>query len=511
MNTRWIKARLARLACVVVSTVLAVSVAVGECDTVKPTLTTFDFNPKTVNVTSAAQTVTCSMTVADALAGVDHAACTFRAPGFLQNYSCNAAAPSSGTRNNGVFSCNVTIPRFAESGIYKAQLTIADAVGNTTPINDFDLLLRGLPTDLTVTSTSDVVAPTLTTFDFNPKSVTVSAGPQTVECTMVVADALSGVDRATCFFTAPDSSQGQACVATAPSSGTRNNGTFKCSITMPRYADNGTWQAQVSLSDAVNNSAFFDPPTLQGRGFPINLAVTSNPEDIQPPSLTTFDFTPKTIDTSSAAVNVTCTITVADSPAGVANAGCDFTSPSLQQSQSCTATTPSSGTRNSGTFTCVVTLPRYAEGGVWKAGVNINDQVNNSLDLAPADLAGRGLPTDLTNNCSSGEAEPVIRFQTGSKTTIVWNPITGATSYNVYRGNLTGMVDANHDNQPDGGYGTCQNSRDPVLTDTQFVDTDTPNQTTKGFHYLVSYKSSSGEKGLGKRSNGTARTVTPCP
>jgi len=61
-------------------------------------------------------------------------------------------------------------------------------------------------------------------------------------------------------------------------------------------------------------------------------------------------------------------------------------------------------------------------------------------------------------------------------------------------------------------YGTCQNATDPNLTDTQFIDNAVPNGTQKGFHYLVSYTSGGVEKGLGKRSDGTPRSVSvPCP
>jgi hypothetical protein len=73
-------------------------------------------------------------------------------------------------------------------------------------------------------------------------------------------------------------------------------------------------------------------------------------------------------------------------------------------------------------------------------------------------------------------------------------------------------VDANADHVPDGGYGTCQNSRDAILTDTTFLDTDVPSVAQKGFFYLVSYKAGGIEKGLGTNSYGTPRTVAaPCP
>jgi hypothetical protein len=130
------------------------------------------------------------------------------------------------------------------------------------------------------------------------------------------------------------------------------------------------------------------------------------------------------------------------------------------------------------------------------------------------DLAGNSsenpLAVSLTVDCNAGVVETTCRFA-GNKTTLTWDVVAGATKYNVYRGPLTNLVDANLDHLPDGGYGTCQNSRDANLTDTTFVDTDIPSVAQKGFFYLVSY-TSGGEKGLGTNSFGTARTVSsPCP
>src|SRR5262249_59882392 len=98
------------------------------------------------------------------------------------------------------------------------------------------------------------------------------------------------------------------------------------------------------------------------------------------------------------------------------------------------------------------------------------------------------------------------------KQPLSWDVVAGASQYDLYRGPLTNLIDANADQLPDGGYGTCQNSRDPVLTDTSFVDADVPTAAQKGFFYLVAYKSGGVEKGLGTNSIGTARTVaSPCP
>jgi hypothetical protein len=194
---------------------------------------------------------------------------------------------------------------------------------------------------------------------------------------------------------------------------------------------------------------------------------------------------------------------VADSPAGVEFATCTFDYTDMVTSetyeQSCTSLTPSAGTRQNGTFTCNATLPRYTPGGSWTSAASYTDTVGNQVDVPSALI--------LTVGCAAAEAETTCRFDT--KTSLAWNAVAGATRYNLYRGVLTGLVDGNADHLPDGGYGTCQNSRDPVLTDLVFVDADVPSVAQKGFHYLVGYTAGGVQKGLGVNSFGLARTDAP--
>jgi hypothetical protein len=315
---------------------------------------------------------------------------------------------------------------------------------------------------------------------------------------MTVTDAKSGVGTASCLYTAPGSTQSRGCSSIAPASGTRQSGTFSCATTFPRYSDAGTWTTAVFLADGAGNFTSASPAAT--------LAVTSSPEDIAGPSETSFDFNPKAVSVGSGPKSVTCTLVVADSPAGVDNATCAFsyTDPFTftTYEQGCTATVPSSGTRNSGTFTCNAVIPRYSPGGSWSAETTYLDLTGN-----PSQYAGA---TPLVVDCAAGVPEITCRFD--NPTTLTWAAVGGATRYNVYRGNLTGLADADADHLPDGGYGTCQNSRDAILTDTQFVDTDVPTAGQVGFHYLVSATGAGGESGLGTNSFGDPRAVaSPCP
>jgi hypothetical protein len=483
----------------------------AECDISFPQLVGFDFSPASVDVTAGPETVTCNMALTDTLTGVGEALCLFRAPGVTQTVACSTDTPSVGDRNDGTFSCTIDVPPNVESGVWRAWIEAVDLAGNVIIVTDFELeFIYMAPVDLTVASIPDVAAPELTAFDFNPKTTDVSSGPVEISCSMALTDPLAGVSRASCFLSDPIDGSGYACITLAPSSGDRNDGTFSCDVTIPQYAQDGTWTANVLAWDAVENLAAIDPPLLVGMGFPTDLTVTSAPVDSTAPIVTDFDFDPKTVDTETASAVVNCTIDVTDNLSGVQSVVCGFNSPTFLQGHSCTAEAPTSGTPTNGTFNCSVVIPHYSEGGTWKAAIEVYDGVGNALQADSATLAASGLPTDLEVDCGGGTL-PGFSAGFPSKTTMTWAPVEGAFLYYVYRGEVSGLIDSVPDGMPDGGYGTCRSSSDPDVTDTTFTDAEVPLPGT-GFHYLVSYFLISGETGLGTTSDGLPRVVqTPCP
>ena len=97
------------------------------------------------------------------------------------------------------------------------------------------------------------------------------------------------------------------------------------------------------------------------------------------------------------------------------------------------------------------------------------------------------------------------------KATMNWPAVTGALSYNVYRGLISSLIDGDSDGLPDGGYGDCQNALDPDTTDLYYVDASIP-PAGDGYFYLIAAVDWAGERYLGRTSDGLARFPgTPCP
>jgi hypothetical protein len=492
-------------------------VALAECDAAQPTLTDFDFDPKLIDVGAGPQGVTCTMSFTDDVSGVDEAICTFSSPTFVQTRSCSADAPSSGNRLNGTFTCTVEFPEHVENGVWTVNTVQAiDRVGRNRSVSSFELQSSGYPTELSVTSPEpDLSGSQLDAFDFTPKSVDVTVSGRDVTCTMDWSDPLAGVSFTQCSFAAPGSDQAQGCIAFDPIAGTPNDGTYECTITIPRYAEDGTWKASAFATDRVGNSAALDADTLAGQGFPTDLQVTSDP-DLTAPTLDDFDVQPRSLDVSTSNDTVTCTMTVRDTLAGVQFAICQIgiLDGFAFLSHDCTADAPASGTRNDGVFECDIVIPAHSPGGTWQIqSVELVDEVGNAVDIPTSDLSAQGFPTDVDVTCSGGgggEEETTLSW--ADKQTLTWDPIADAVEYNVYRGPISDLVDNDGDGLPDQGYGDCQNSSDPDTTDTQFTDTEEP-APSQGFFYLVGYDTASqSELGLGTTSSGLERSPgTPCP
>ena len=107
---------------------LLASPALAQPDTEPPALVDFDFNPKGVDVTTGAATVTCTMTVTDDIAGAQSAYCQFRSPSGIHAAECGVGTPSTGDGLNGVWTCDATVAQYVEEGTWTV-----DHVGLDTP------------------------------------------------------------------------------------------------------------------------------------------------------------------------------------------------------------------------------------------------------------------------------------------------------------------------------------------------------------------------------------------
>jgi len=124
------------------------------------------------------------------------------------------------------------------------------------------------------------------------------------------------------------------------------------------------------------------------------------------------------------------------------------------------------------------------------------------------DWAGVGIRISTLLNQFGPEA---LGFEADGAT-LSWPAETGALSYDIYRGDLSSLVDGNGDGLPDAGYGSCRTQDDDDPRDTFFEDAELPSAAGAGFFYLMSVIDSAGAGGLGTTSAGLPRVpAVPCP
>jgi matrixin len=133
-----------------------------------------------------------------------------------------------------------------------------------------------------------------------------------------------------------------------------------------------------------------------------------------------------------------------------------------------------------------------------------NDTNGALLVFTPNARGGYDLTSPDFVNLPPGEAGNLVF---NDATHLAWEALAGALAYNVYRGELGTLVDADKSGAAD-GYGACLDAGVASAVDT---DPSIPADGS-GFYYLVTGRNSVGEGSLGQASSGAPRPNTsPCP
>ncbi|HEY0151097.1 MAG TPA: hypothetical protein VGB92_03805 [Longimicrobium sp.] len=247
-------------------------------DTAVPVLKGFSITPSTINVAAASATVRFTFAVSDAGSGINYVGVTTPLAGGGLAGLCTSSTPESGTSNDGTYGCTITVPRGHPAGTYTVtSVLMQDKVGNRFERTGAQLAAAGHPTAISVeNSASDTSPPVLKGFSFTPSTINVTTASATVRFTFAVSDAGSGINSVA--VTTPLAGGGLAglCTSSTPESGTSNDGTYSCTITVPRGAASGTYPVSaVILRDKVGNSKEYTTEQLQAAGYATMINVTN--------------------------------------------------------------------------------------------------------------------------------------------------------------------------------------------------------------------------------------------
>lgn len=360
----------------------------------RPVLGGFDFNPKSVDVSNGSATVSATLLTADDLSGVQRATVRFESPSGTQ-LECTSDSPDSGTRLLGTYSCSVTLPQSSEEGYWRASVWLEDAVGSSQYSAE-DLAYVGYPTRLSVFA--EIALPELVNFDINPRTLGAYGGfgGETVSVTLAV-NAVSEIQGGTVYINSP-SGHLEYCTTSDPETGTRLNGTYSCSVILPRvglppHIEVGTWTAAVRLYDA-GRSVYYNANDLANAGF--NPYVKVESFDTRAPRLVSFSINPGIAYVStetSQSVWVAFDLAVSSS-SELEDGSVILTSPGWK-SLSCSFDSPGTGNRLDGTYRCGIWFRPDSEEGIWRASVRLQDVAGTSVEYSAIYLASAGFPSFL--------------------------------------------------------------------------------------------------------------------
>src|SRR5690242_20274346 len=132
-------------------------------------------------------------------------------------------------------------------------------------------------------------------------------------------------------------------------------------------------------------------------------------QDITPPTLTAFSFTPTTINTATGPANITVSLSATDDLSGVRTIYALFVSPSGKQSQvTVPAFVPPAANLS---VTTTASFPQFSETGTWRVDfVFVDDAVGNDrgFDYDTAALARLGFPTKLVVGAQEAGIPPPV-------------------------------------------------------------------------------------------------------
>src|SRR6185436_11077506 len=411
-------------------------VVTGLSDTTPPTLQSFEISPGAVDVTAGPALLNLTARLLDDASGVAGSGYSsspsqvrFRSPSgnqFVDGlFSTNRI---SGTALDGTYEHAITIPQYAEAGTWTADyFLLVDQVGNSQYLTASQLAASGFATSFVVTGLSDTTPPTLQSFEISPGAVDVTAGPALLNLTARLLDDASGVagsgyssSPSQVRFRSPSGNQFvDGLFSTNRISGTALDGTYEHAITIPQYAEAGTWTVDYFLLvDQVGNSQYLTATQLVASGFATSFVVTG-PSDGAPPTLQSFEISPGAVDTTGGPATVTLTARLSDDLSGVADGGgvdgqsfVAFQSPSGATSVSAYlygGWNRISGTALDGTYSQTVTIAQHVESGTWSVtGFRVVDQVGNEQFLIATQLSALGLPTSFVVTGPSDTTAPTL-------------------------------------------------------------------------------------------------------
>ncbi len=253
-------------------------------DNQAPVVTAVAIAPNAVDVTSASQTVTVTLTITDDESGFKGGSLYLYRPddstGIYVNTFTIPETPATGTSLNGTHKVAIQIPRYAPDDVWWVEAYVYDnnytskTYGSRGGQQPFPVAADATFTVTNTGTVVDVDGPTVSNVTLDPLTVSTAAGPATVTLTFDAADAQAGVSYGWCQFYDPSndyvSDLSQYIGPAQRLSGDEFSGSYAVTAELPQGSMTGTWTLNAYMRDNVGNYTF--SPSQE---FVVTGAVTS--------------------------------------------------------------------------------------------------------------------------------------------------------------------------------------------------------------------------------------------
>ena len=366
------------LACPLVL-VVAAAPALAD-DVTPPDVTSFSLSPAHFDTTSAAQTITLTVTLTDDLSGVGPAGWGLHMPSSAQSGNFVNLVRVFGTPLSGTYVGSIVLPRGSQGGEWLASMGINDAAGNGSPLSNTDLAAEFGAAATRVTNdatSSDTTPPKVTAFSLTPSHIDTDDVSQDVTLTVTLNEDSSGMNQVFAQTWPLSTGKPQLHFTLQRVSGDDQHAVYSGSATIPKGSRSGAWGVLLVASDQIGNGTVLYPDDLTklfgaAKVQFVNDAVLA---DEDAPTVVAFAITPTEFDASQGEQTLRVSVTLADQT-GVAN-DTVFLQPMISLQSVSADPRRVSGDEKLGVYESTFTVPRYAKEGIWQPRMYVEDTVGN--------------------------------------------------------------------------------------------------------------------------------------
>ena len=292
----------------------------------------------------------------------------------------------------------ILFPQYSEPGVWRPTFTLVDEATNSVTLGPDDLANLGFNVDITITSSpADTSAPTVSNIVIQTPSVDTSTSLGTVPVSVFASDNLVGIDtsRSQISFISPSGNQRTGASFTHVS-----GNEYLANVPVNQYAEVGTWDAELTLTDSITNTQLYDASDLALLSLPNSVNVTGN-GDTTFLSVDALDFSvaDPVLTGGSGSAEVTIVGEFSDNLSGYGSTTLTY------RSQSSTQAVETGAFFDGTTYQFNVIFPFFASTGVWLPELATSDLAGNMETLSHTDLVGLGY--DLTIDIKANESGTV--------------------------------------------------------------------------------------------------------